>query len=109
MAFTLQIEQKAPDFSLPATNGNTYSLADFADANVIVIFFTCNHCPYVIGSDELNRKTVETFPGFTFTTRRRILPGLTEHCGLLIFMSSTTSNGSFTQVGPLTIHEIRAR
>ncbi len=68
MAFTLQIGQKAPDFSLPATNGNTYSLADFTDANVLVIFFTCNHCPYVIGSDELNRKTVEKFTprGVTF-------------------------------------------
>jgi len=61
MAFTLQIGQRAPDFSLPATDGNTYSLADFADARVLVIFFTCNHCPYVIGSDELTRKTVEKF------------------------------------------------
>jgi len=61
MAFTLQIGQRAPDFSLPATDGNTYSLADFADARVLVIFFTCNHCPYVTGSDELTRKTVEKF------------------------------------------------
>jgi peroxiredoxin len=61
MAFTLEIGQKAPDFSLPATDGNTYSLADFADAKVLVIFFTCNHCPYVTGSDELTRKTVEKF------------------------------------------------
>ena len=28
---------------------------------VLVIFFTCNHCPYVIGSDEVTRKTVEKF------------------------------------------------
>jgi len=61
MAFTLSIGQGAPDFLLPATDGNTYSLADFADARVLVIFFTCNHCPYVIGSDELTRKTVEKF------------------------------------------------
>jgi len=61
MAFTLSIGQRAPDFLLPATDGNTYSLADFADARVLVIFFTCNHCPYVIGSDELTRKTVEKF------------------------------------------------
>ncbi len=68
MAFTLAIGEKAPDFSLPATDGNTYSLADFADARVLVIFFTCNHCPYVIGSDELTRKTVEKFTprGVTF-------------------------------------------
>jgi len=61
MAFTLEPGAQAPDFSLPATDGNTYSLADFADANVLVIFFTCNHCPYVIGSDELTRETVEKF------------------------------------------------
>jgi peroxiredoxin len=61
MAFTLAIGEKAPDFSLPATDGDNYSLADFADAKVLVIFFTCNHCPYVIGSDEVTRKTVEKF------------------------------------------------
>ncbi len=61
MAFTLEPGAQAPDFSLPATDGNTYSLADFADARVLVIFFTCNHCPYVTGSDELTRQTVEKF------------------------------------------------
>ncbi|MEZ4715091.1 MAG: redoxin family protein [Caldilineaceae bacterium] len=38
---------KHPTSRLPATDGNTYSLADFEDADVLVIFFTCNHCPYV--------------------------------------------------------------
>jgi peroxiredoxin len=61
MAFTLELGQKAPDFSLPATDGNTYNLNDFADANVLVVFFTCNHCPYVIGSDEVTRQTAEKF------------------------------------------------
>ncbi len=61
MAFTLSLGSKAPDFSLPATDGNTYSLKDFADAKVLVIFFTCNHCPYVTGSDEVTRRTVENF------------------------------------------------
>jgi peroxiredoxin len=61
MAFTLEIGQKAPDFKLPATDGKTYSLADFADAKVLVIFFTCNHCPYVIGSDEVTRETAEKY------------------------------------------------
>ena len=57
MAFTLQIGEQAPDFRLPATDGRTYSLDDFKDARVLVIFFTCNHCPYVIGSDEVTRAT----------------------------------------------------
>ncbi|MCB1111840.1 MAG: thioredoxin family protein [Chlamydiales bacterium] len=61
MAFTLDIGDQAPDFRLPATDGKIYSLSDFSGAPILVIFFTCNHCPYVIGSDELTRKTVERF------------------------------------------------
>ena len=60
MAFTLQIGEKAPDFNLPATNGKSYKLTDFNE-KVLVVFFTCNHCPYVIGSDEVTRKTVEKY------------------------------------------------
>ena len=61
MAFTLQIGDMAPDFNVQATDGKTYTLADFAEAKILVIFFTCNHCPFVTGSDELTRKTVEKF------------------------------------------------
>lgn len=61
MTFTLQIGSKAPDFKLPATDGKTYSLADFAKARVLVVFFTCNHCPYVTGSDEVTRATAERY------------------------------------------------
>jgi len=61
MAFTLQIGEKAPDFNLPATDGKTYRLADFGGAKVLVVFFTCNHCPFVVGSDEVTRATVERF------------------------------------------------
>jgi peroxiredoxin len=61
MAFTLQIGQKSPDFNLPGTDGEMHSLSDFDDADVLVIFFTCNHCPYVIGSDEVTRATAEKF------------------------------------------------
>ncbi len=61
MAFTLDIGDRALDFELPATDGNTYALSDFADADVLVVFFTCNHCPYVLGSDEVTRATAEKF------------------------------------------------
>ncbi len=61
MAFTLEPGSKAIDFKLPATDGKTYSLDSFNDAKYLVVFFTCNHCPYVIGSDEVTRKTVEKF------------------------------------------------
>ncbi len=61
MAYTLQIGERAPDFKLPATDGKTYRLSDFDDAKVLVIFFTCNHCPYVLGSDEVTRQTALKF------------------------------------------------
>jgi len=61
MPFTLPLGAKAPDFALPATDGRCYSLSDFDDADVLVIFFTCNHCPYVLGSDESTRATAEKY------------------------------------------------
>jgi peroxiredoxin len=41
----LPIGSPAPDFSLPATDGKTYSLKDFKNFRVLAIVFTCNHCP----------------------------------------------------------------
>ncbi len=61
MAFTLDIGDSAKAFTLPATDGKTYSLSDFDDSPYLVVFFTCNHCPYVKGSDETTRQTVEKF------------------------------------------------
>lgn len=61
MPFTLPLGAKAPDFALPATDGKCYSLKDFDDAEILVIFFTCNHCPYVLGSDETTRATAEKY------------------------------------------------
>jgi peroxiredoxin len=42
---TLDIGAAAPDFQLPGVDGKDYRLADFADAQVLVVIFTCNHCP----------------------------------------------------------------
>jgi peroxiredoxin len=61
MSFTLEPGQKAIDFRLPSTEGKEYSLADFVDYPYLVLFFTCNHCPYVIGSDEVTRATAEKY------------------------------------------------
>src|SRR6266566_7540084 len=41
----LKVGAKAPDFNLPGVDGKNYSLKDFADAKILVIIFTCNHCP----------------------------------------------------------------
>lgn len=42
---TLAIGAKAPDFKLPGVDDKWYRLRDFASAKVLVIVFTCNHCP----------------------------------------------------------------
>ena len=61
MPFTIQLGDSPPPFELLATDGRTYTLSDFDDSDVLVVFFTCNHCPYVVGSDEITRQTVERF------------------------------------------------
>ncbi|MCC5830941.1 MAG: thioredoxin family protein [Phycisphaeraceae bacterium] len=52
MAFTLQLGETAPDFSLPGVDGRNWPPGDFSDAKVLIIVFTCNHCPYVTGSQD---------------------------------------------------------
>src|SRR5256885_2038908 len=42
---TLEIGDRAPDFKLPGVDGKEYSLADFAKAKLLLVVFTCNHCP----------------------------------------------------------------
>jgi peroxiredoxin len=42
---TLPLGAAAPDFKLPGVDGREYSLRDFAAAKVLVVVFTCNHCP----------------------------------------------------------------
>ncbi|MHC4745663.1 MAG: redoxin family protein [Planctomycetota bacterium] len=42
---TLEPGRSAPDFNLPGVDGKNHKLADFAKAEVLVIVFTCNHCP----------------------------------------------------------------
>jgi thiol-disulfide isomerase/thioredoxin len=42
---TLAIGAKAPPFSLKGVDGKTYTLASFAKYKILVIIFTCNHCP----------------------------------------------------------------
>ena len=41
----LPIGSPAPDFSLPGVDGKIHKLADYAASPVLVIVFTCNHCP----------------------------------------------------------------
>jgi peroxiredoxin len=57
----LEIGDPAPDFRLPNVDGNTYTLADFADARVLVIIFTCNHCPTAQAYEERMNALVEDY------------------------------------------------
>ncbi|MFT3935779.1 MAG: redoxin family protein [Chitinophagaceae bacterium] len=42
---TLAIGSPAPDFNLPGVDGKKYTLASFKNARLLVVVFTCNHCP----------------------------------------------------------------
>jgi peroxiredoxin len=44
-----EIGNVAPEFSLPGTDGKTYTLADVEGEKGTVVVFICNHCPYVKG------------------------------------------------------------
>ena len=52
MAFTLQLGESAPAFDLPGVDGKNHALADFADAKILIVVFSCNHCPFVVGSED---------------------------------------------------------
>jgi peroxiredoxin len=52
---TLAAHAVAPDFALSGVDGRTHSLADYADADALVLVQSCNHCPYVLAwEDRLN-------------------------------------------------------
>ena len=42
----LEIGQLAPNFTLPGVDRRDYSLTTFKDSKIIVVVFSCNHCPY---------------------------------------------------------------
>ncbi|MCC6254610.1 MAG: thioredoxin family protein, partial [Ignavibacteriaceae bacterium] len=43
----LKIDSAIPDFSLIEVDDKTYSLNSFSDKNILIVIFSCNHCPYV--------------------------------------------------------------
>jgi peroxiredoxin len=58
---TLPIGAPAPDFSLPGVDGKTYSLSSFAQANLLVIVFTCNHCPTAQAYEDRIQKLADDY------------------------------------------------
>lgn len=55
------IGDAAPDFLLTATDGFIYTLDQYKGNRGVVIFFTCNHCPYVQGSENYLMELAETY------------------------------------------------
>src|SRR5258708_6682950 len=41
----LKVGAQAPDFNLPGTDGKMHKLSDYASSKVLVLVFTCDHCP----------------------------------------------------------------
>lgn len=54
---------KAPDFSLPGTDGRTWTLSDVMGGKGVVVAFICNHCPYVLAVlDRIQRDARDLAP-----------------------------------------------
>ncbi len=60
---TLEIGAPAPDFNLPGVDGRNYSLASFAHADILVVIFTCNHCPTAQAYEERIQKLADDYLG----------------------------------------------
>lgn len=57
----LEIGQPAPAFELPGVDGKTYSLNDFADAKILAVIFSCNHCPTAQAYEERIKQLVTEY------------------------------------------------
>ena len=57
----LGIAHPAIDFRLPGVDGKMHSLASFEDAKVLVVLFTCNHCPTAQAYEERIKTLVEDY------------------------------------------------
>jgi len=58
---TLPLGAKAPNFKLRGVDKKNYSLADFKRAQILVVVFTCNHCPTAQYYEERIKKMVEDY------------------------------------------------
>lgn len=82
---TLKIGEEAPEFSLPDVSGKYYTLDDFKKAKVLVVVFSCNHCPtaqayedrIISFTDEYKAKGVQVV-AISSTSTFGLLP---EECG----------------------------
>lgn len=59
-SYKMKIADKAIDFSLKGVDGKTYTLADFKKP-ILVVFFTCNHCPYAKAYEDRVMKLADAY------------------------------------------------
>ena len=57
----LALGSPAPSFSLPGVDGETHKLSDYADSSVLVVIFTCNHCPIAQMYEQRIEQLYETY------------------------------------------------
>lgn len=60
---TLAIGMKAPDFNLPGVNGTYHSLSDYDHKDILVVVFTCNHCPTAQAYEERLKDLTTDYKG----------------------------------------------
>ena len=48
MGFTIDIGKAGPRFNLKGVDGDMHSIDDYSDSEVLIVVFTCNHCPTAI-------------------------------------------------------------
>jgi len=58
---TLELGATAPDFKLPGADGKKYALKDFKKSAILIVVFTCNHCPTAQYYEERLKKIVEDY------------------------------------------------
>ena len=60
---TLAIGAPAPDFALPGIDGRVHKLSDYSGSRLLVIVFTCNHCPTAQLYENRIKKLAEDYRG----------------------------------------------
>ena len=57
----IDLGHTAPNFSLPGVDGENYTFSDFTANPLLLVIFSCNHCPYVQAYEERIKKLQNDF------------------------------------------------
>lgn len=60
---TLAIGSAAPEFDLPGVDGRNHRLQDYSSAEVLIVVFTCNHCPTAQAYESRIQKLADDYGG----------------------------------------------